>query len=101
MDCAASQVFLVRVPGQAGLEAIFSPRQGFRFASLPGWGYITDFRASRTNWLGTKIRQKCSQTSKQGQYLSSADGQSCCVCTLSFGNSASGLLGGLVSFLVG
>lgn len=100
MDYTASQVFLVRVPGQAGLEAIFSPRQGFRFTSQPGWDYLTGSRASRTQWLGTRIRQKCSMTSlaRQGQHLSSADGQSCCVCALSLGNSASGLLGALVRF---
>ena len=100
MDSAASQVFLVRVPGEAVLEAIFSPRWGFRFATWPGSGYITGSGASRTHWLGTKIRQKCSLTSlaKQGQHLSSEVGQSCCVYVLSLGNSASGLLGTLVRF---
>lgn len=88
MENAASQVFLVRVPGQAGLEAIFSPRQGFRFASQLGWGYITGSRASRTHWLETSIKQKCSLTSlaRQDQHLRSADGQSCYVSALSLGN---------------
>lgn len=100
MENAASQVFLVRVSGQAGLEAIFSPRQGFRFASQLGWGYITGSRASRTHWLETRIKQKYSLTSlaRQDQHLRSADGQSCYVSALSLGNSAGGFLGALVRF---
>lgn len=59
---AAAQVFwLGFIMGRTG--GIFSPSQGFKFASQPGQGCITGSTASMACLPGTQIRQNCASSS--------------------------------------